>query len=63
MYLVLYVLLKALSPVCMKYTAQDKSHLSQDSHQELYTFIQMKWQCFIVFTLTKVSQNTGPWSF
>ena len=27
-------------------------YLSQDSHQELYTFIQTKWQyfkCFIVF--------------
>ena len=46
----LYVLLKALPPVCMKYTAQDESrvaniaqgkaecyvYLSQDSHQELY---------------------------
>ena len=33
-------------------------YFSQDSHQELYTFIQTKWQCFksfIVFTLTKVS--------
>ena len=58
--LIKYVLLKALSPVCMKYTAQDESlvanmvqsqvlYLSQDSHQELYTFIQTKWQCFKCF--------------
>ena len=46
----------------MKYTAQDESqvtniaggkarvlYLSQDSHQELYTFIQRKWQCFKCF--------------
>ena len=52
----MYVLLKALLPVCMKYTAQRESrvaniargeaecsvYLSQDSHQELYTFIQTK---------------------
>ena len=24
-------------------------YLSQDSHQALYTFIQMKWQCFKSF--------------
>ena len=24
-------------------------YLSQDSHQELYTFIQTKWQCFKCF--------------
>ena len=56
---ILYVLLKALPPVCMKYTARDESrvanrqsrvlYLSQDSHQELYTFIQTKWQCFKCF--------------
>ena len=53
----------------MKYTASDDSrvankalgeaecyvYLSHDSHQELYDFIQTNWQCFIVFTLTKVS--------
>ena len=36
----------------MKYTARDESrvlYLSQDSHQELYTFIQTKWQCFKCF--------------
>ena len=55
-----YVLLKALPPVCMKYTAQGESrvaniargealYLSRDSHQELYTFIQTKWQCFKCF--------------
>ena len=47
----------------MKYTASDESrvankhetrrsgvlYLSQDSHQELYTFIQTKWQCFKCF--------------
>ena len=44
----------------MKYTAQDESqvaniarsqvlYLSGDSYQELHTFIQTKWQCFIVF--------------
>ena len=48
-----HVLLKALPPVCMKYTASDESrvaniaeakprvlYLSRDSHQELYTSIQ-----------------------
>ena len=47
----IYVLLKALPPVCMKYTARGESrvaniallYLSRDSHQELYTFIQTKW--------------------
>ena len=48
-----YVLLEPLLPVCMKYTARDESrvaniargeaecyiYLSQDSHQELYTFM------------------------
>ena len=24
-------------------------YLSQDSHQELFTFIQTKWQCFKCF--------------
>ena len=42
---VLYVLLKALPPVCMKYTARGESgvaniarvlYLSRDPHQELY---------------------------
>ena len=44
----------------MKYTARDESrvaniargevlYLSQDSHQELYAFIQTKWQCFKCF--------------
>ena len=66
----LYVLLKALPPVCMKYTARNESrvaniargeaecyicclelYLSQDSHQELYTFIQIKWQCFKYFVV------------
>ena len=76
--LIKYVLLKALSPVCMKYTAQDESlmanmvqsqvlYLSQDSHQELYTFIQTNWQCFKVFYcilhLLKCQKNTVPWSF
>ena len=50
-----YILLKALPPVCMKYTAQGESRLAniaqgeaecyilpQYSHQELYTFIQTK---------------------
>ena len=45
--------------------------LSQDSHQELYTFIQTKWQCFkcfiaiIVFYtyVLKCQQNIVPWSF
>ena len=45
------ILLKAMPPVCMKYTAPGESrvansqvlYLSQDSHQELHTFIQMKW--------------------
>ena len=46
------VLLKALPPVCMKYTTRGESrvaniarvlYLSQDSHQELCTFIQRKW--------------------
>ena len=62
---VLYVLLKALLPVCLKYTARDESrvasiargeaecYICHDSHQELYTFIQTKWQVY--FTLTKVS--------
>ena len=34
-------------------------YLSQNSHQELYTFMQTKWQCFLsvllYFTLTEVS--------
>ena len=60
----IYVLLKALPPVCMKYTVRGESrvaniargeaecrvlYLSRDSHQELYTFIQTKWQCFKCF--------------
>ena len=59
----LYVLLKALLPVCMKYTALGESlvtnialcfaqpilYLSRDSHKELYTFIQMK--CMAVLYL------------
>ena len=46
----LFALLKALLPVCMKYTAwgerwvaniaRGKLYLSLDSHQKLYTFIQ-----------------------
>ena len=59
--MLLYVLLKALLPVCMKYTARGESrvaniaqgeavlYLSRDPHQELYTFIQTKWQCFKCF--------------
>ena len=42
-YTYIYVLLKALPPVCMKYTAQGESrvanialYLSRDPHQELY---------------------------
>ena len=43
--------LKALPPVCMKYTARDESRVAniaqgeasaiQDPHQELYTFTKM----------------------
>ena len=52
------VLLKALLPVSTKYTAQGESRMANiargkaenyichDPHQELYTFIQIKWQCF-----------------
>ena len=48
----MYVLLKALPLVCMKYIAQGESrvaNIARDSHQELYTFIQTKWQCFKCF--------------
>ena len=59
----LYVLLKALRPVCMKYTAQDESPVANIAqgkteccicHKTLikscmYTFIQTKWQCFNCF--------------
>ena len=37
--LILYVLLKALPPVCMKYTARGESrvaYIARDPHQELY---------------------------
>ena len=61
--IILYVLLKALPPVCMKYTARDESRVANIARgeaecyichktlirQELYTFIQTKWQCFKCF--------------
>ena len=28
-------------------------HLSRDFHQELYTFIQIKWECFKCFVVFK----------
>ena len=55
------VLLEALPPVCMKYTAQDESgvanitlgktecYICHKTHQVLYTLIQAKWQCFKCF--------------
>ena len=42
-------LLEAMLPVCMKYTARDDSRVANIAHQELYTFIQTKWQCFKCF--------------
>ena len=41
-------------------------YLSQDSHQELYAFIQMKWQCFkclLYFTLKDVLTEDIPLKF
>ena len=44
----------------MKYTSPDESqvanialslYLAQDFHQELYSFIQTKWQCFKCFVV------------
>ena len=65
------VLLKALPPVCIKYTALDESrdkystqlclvlYLSRNSHQELYILYKPSGSVLSVllyFTLTKVSQ-------
>ena len=64
----------------MKYAAQGESrvanirsmrrsqvlYFSRDSHQELYTFIQTKWQCFkcsLYFTLKDVSTEGIPLKF
>ena len=54
----MYVLLKALPPVCMKYTARGESRvaniargeaeLSRDPHQAV-SFIQTECQCFKCF--------------
>ena len=41
-------------------------YLSQDPHQELYTFIQTKWQCFkcfIIFKLKDVLTEDIPLNF
>ena len=42
-------------------------YLSRDSHQELYTFIQMKWQCFkcfiVFYTLKDVLTEDVPLKF
>ena len=66
----IYLLLKALPPVCMKYTAQGESGvsniaqakpsaiLSRDSHQELYILYKQSscaLNVLLYFTLTKVS--------
>ena len=63
-----------LPPVCIKYTARDELsgkystrrsrelYLSQDSHQELYTFIQTKWRCykcFIIYYTNLLNKQTG----
>jgi len=60
-YKYLYVLLKALPPVCMKYTAGDESQVANIAQGEVFVtrlssravyFIQTKWlcfKCFIVF--------------
>ena len=40
--------------------------MSQDSHQELYTFIQTKWQCLSIllyFTLKDVLIEDTPLKF
>ena len=73
---ILFGLLKALPPVCMKYTAQGESqvaniaqvlYLSQDSHHELYTFIKSSGSAFLsvllYFTLKDVLTENIPLKF
>ena len=70
-----YVILKALPLVCMKYTARGESRVANIakpsaifvtrlSQEELYTFIQTKWQCFKCFcTLKDVLTEDTPLKF
>ena len=62
---VLYILLKTLPTVCMKYITQGESWVaniawgkSQDSHQEWYIFIQSgnAWSVLLYLTLYYIAK-------
>ena len=73
---VLSVLLKALPPVCMKYTARDESRVANIARGEAECYICHKTlikSCMLsykrsgsalsILHLLKCQQNTAPWSF
>ena len=65
-----YVLLKALPPICMKYTARDESQVAKPSalfvmrlpSRAVY-FIQMKRQCFKCFIVFYAYQSVNETQF
>ena len=74
-----YVLLKALLPVCMKYTARDESRVANIARDEAEFYICHEavikscilsykqsgsvLSVLLYFILLKCQQNTAPWSF